>query len=213
MKCLQHCSLRRVIGLQRQIPNPTPGVKHAVGDSATGARASTSGFQFFPAAPPPLMPYLASQDDYGNTALRPGALFFFVPLEGVVQGGKYWLSDYGFRYSLQQTITYVSMTRREERGQQSGILHPRSQVEVDHFRRRPTPAPPAGSAPRFRPRPALIPPAATQSAKSNLGTVTDPTGIWSDVNGCPGAGTGLAAVRSPRRICRGRGHGQPAQLY
>jgi hypothetical protein len=27
-----------------------------------------------------------------------------------VQGGNYWLSEYGFRYSLQQAFTLVNMT-------------------------------------------------------------------------------------------------------
>ena len=55
------------------------------------------------------MPYLTGQDEYGNTAIRPDAMLFFVPLEGPVQGAKYWLSEYGFRYSLLQTITFVSL--------------------------------------------------------------------------------------------------------
>src|ERR1017187_9468291 len=96
-------------GLDRQIPNPTAGSSMPL-ELLQRLCKDTNGFQFFSAMPPQLMSYLASQDEYGNTAVRPGALFSFVPLDGPVQDGKYWLSEYGFRYSLQQTFTFVSMT-------------------------------------------------------------------------------------------------------
>jgi hypothetical protein len=67
--------------------------------------AATEGFRSFPGVPPPLAPYLASQDEFGNTAARPGPLFGVFPFEPIVQGGKYWLSGYGLRYSLQQTLS------------------------------------------------------------------------------------------------------------
>ena len=63
------------IGQARQIPNPVAGASMPR-EIERRAREGAVGFQFFPATPPPLMPYLASQDDYGNTAIRPGALFF-----------------------------------------------------------------------------------------------------------------------------------------
>src|SRR5947207_547646 len=64
------------------------------------AKQGQAELQFFPSVQPRMMPYLASQDQFGNTAARPGALFPLMPVEPLVQGAKYWLSDHGFRYSL-----------------------------------------------------------------------------------------------------------------
>lgn len=56
-----------------------------------------------------MMPYLANLDDYGNTAIQPGALFDFEPVVPA-QAAKYALSDVGLRYSFNQSLTMVSMT-------------------------------------------------------------------------------------------------------
>jgi hypothetical protein len=45
-------------------------------------------------------------DQFGNTALKPGALFPWVPNDVLPQRVKYWASEVGLRYSLQQTVTY-----------------------------------------------------------------------------------------------------------
>jgi hypothetical protein len=56
-------------------------------------------------------------DEFGNTAIQPGPLLPAAGLDALVQEPKYWLSDYGLRYSLQQTITYSpSLGRR-------GLIH------------------------------------------------------------------------------------------
>ena len=65
------------IGLKHQIPNPRNGSIMS-GEVQQRLQEGAAGFQFFPAVPPRLMPYLASQDDFGNTAIRPGALIPFV---------------------------------------------------------------------------------------------------------------------------------------
>jgi len=170
------------IGVKHQIPGPTAGTSMPR-EILQRARAGAIGFQFFPATPPPLMPYLASQDDYGNTAIRPGALFYpFVPLEGPVQGVKYRLSEYGFRYSLEQTLTYVSM---------SDVMKGNSDLSYYTFDLKSKwalfNASDAGTSgwisSQVEAKNGLESAGNTQSAKSNLGTVTDPTGIWSDVNG------------------------------
>jgi porin len=169
------------IGLERQIPNPTTGAS-VPSEILQRMRANTNGFQFFPASPPSLMPYLAGQDDYGNTAIRPGALFNFVPLDGPVQGGKYWLSEYGFRYSLQQTFTLVSMTgvKKGDSDLDYYTLDLKAKWNVYN-------APDSGTAgwisSQVENKNGFNSASSTQSAKSNLGTVTDPTGIWSSVNG------------------------------
>ncbi len=49
-------------------------------------------------------------DQFGNTALKPGALFPWAPNDVLPQRAKYWASEVGLRYSLQQTVTYVNMT-------------------------------------------------------------------------------------------------------
>jgi hypothetical protein len=189
------------IGLQHQNPNPTTGSSMPL-EIMQRLRAGTNGFQFFSASPPLLMSYLASQDDFGNTAIRPGALFFFVPLEGPVQGGKYWLSEFGFRYSLVQTITYVGMTGVKQGDSDLGYYSLNFKVKWNIYN-----APTDGNAgwisSQIEDKNGFNSASGSQSAKSNLGTVTDPTGIWSDVNG----------VRVPELACARGGHGQPAQLY
>ena len=104
------------IGVKRQTPNPVEGIKvpGEILQRMEAGREDEKGIQFFPAVQPRLMPYLASFDEHGNTALRPGALTPFVPLDALVQGGKYALSAYGLRYALQQTFTYVNMTDVKE---------------------------------------------------------------------------------------------------
>ncbi len=170
------------IGVKHQIPDPVAGASMPR-EIQQRTRESAVGFQFFPATPPPLMPYLASLDDYGNTAFRPGALFpSFEPLEGPVQGAKYWLSDYGFRYSLQQTATFVSMTDVMKGDNNLGYHTFDLKSKWAIFN-----APDAGTAgwisSQVEAKNSFESAGQTQSAKSNLGTVTDPTGIWSDVNG------------------------------
>ena len=170
------------IGVEQQLPKPARGASMPQ-EIQQRARKGAVGFQFFPATPPPLMPYLASQDDYGNTAFRPGALFpSFAPLEGPVQGAKYRLSEYGFRYSLQQSVAYVSMTDVAKGDNNLGYHTLDFKSKWALFD-----ASDAGTAgwvsSQFQAKNSFQGAGKTQSAKSNLGTVTDPTGIWSSVNG------------------------------
>jgi porin len=168
-------------GLDRQIPNPTAGSSMPL-ELLQRLRKDTNGFQFFSAVPSPLMPYLASQDEYGNTAVRPGALFSFIPLDRPVQGGKYWLSEYGFRYSLQQTFTFVSMTDVKKGDNDLDYYTLDLKAKWNLYN-----APDSGSAgwisSQIEAKTGFDSASGTQSAKSNLGTVTDPTGIWSSING------------------------------
>jgi porin len=170
------------IEVKHQIPEPAKGTSMPQ-DIQQRAREGAVGFQFLPATPPPLMPYLASQDDYGNTAIRPGALLpAFTPLEGPVQGAKYRLSEYGFRYSLQQSVTFVSMTGVKSGDHNLGYHALDFKSKWALFD-----AADAGTAgwisSHLQAKNSFESAGKTQSAKSNLGTVTDPTGIWSSVNG------------------------------
>jgi hypothetical protein len=98
--------------LKYQTPAPQQGVKASpeVQEKLQSMREGLPAFEWFPAVPPPLMPYLYSQGEFGNTAARPGPLINVFPLEPLVQGAKTWSSGRGLRYSLAQTFTYSSMT-------------------------------------------------------------------------------------------------------
>ena len=96
-------------GLQHQIPNPAKGtpvppeIRERIVDSKTGR-------EWFPVTPPVLMPYLGSLDEFGNTAVQDGALIPLDPHSMLAQQGKYALSELGYRYTLWQSFTVVSMT-------------------------------------------------------------------------------------------------------
>ena len=146
------------------------------------ARQAAPPFQFFPAVPPRLMPYLASQDEFGNTAIRPGPLIPFFPLEPIVQGGKYWLSEQGLRYSLVQSFTGVSLSDVKEGNSSLGFyaLNFKAKWAV-------LDAPGAGTAgwlsTQVKAKNGLDNAGDTQSPKSNLGTVTAANYNWSSLNG------------------------------
>ena len=172
------------IGLKQQTPDPIEGAKvpHEVLQRIEESRSAEKAFQFFPAVQPRLMPYLASLDERGNTALRPGELTPFVPLEQLVQGAKYSLSAYGLRYSLEQTFNYVNMTDVMKGDNTLGFYTFDLKAKWAIFN-----APGVGSAgwlsTQVEARTGLGPAGDTQDAKSNLGTLTDPSGIWSSVHG------------------------------
>ena len=100
------------IGVQNQIPQPARGVSlpAAVLRRLQETQARQTNFEFFPAAQLKLMPYLGAQDEMGNTAFRPDPLIDITPWDALAQSGKYWVSQYGVRYALEQTVTFVSMT-------------------------------------------------------------------------------------------------------
>jgi hypothetical protein len=168
-------------GLKRLIPQPREGsimpdeVLQLIWEGQTG-------FQWFPAVPPVLAPYLASQDEYGNTVMRPGPLFRVAPFEPYVQGGKYWLSEHGLRYSLEQTFTYASMAdvMKGNHTLEFYSLNFKSKWAIFN-------APDEGTAgwisSQIEAKTAFGLDSEHESPASNLGTVTDPSGIWSSVNG------------------------------
>ncbi|HEX5222118.1 MAG TPA: carbohydrate porin [Verrucomicrobiae bacterium] len=175
--------LPKGIGLERQMPTPIHGVSvsHHVLRRADEARDDLA-FQFFPSVQPPLMPYLASADEFGNTAVRPGGLLSLMPLEPYVQDGKYWLSGHGFRYSLEQTINFVNMTDVMQGDSALGFYTFDLQAKWAIFD-----APHAATAgwisTQIEAKTGLGDNARTQNAQRNLESLTDPTGIWSSHNG------------------------------
>ena len=169
------------VGLKQQTPEPTKGTAQP-GEISERSREARAGFRFLPSVAPPLAPYLASQDEFGNTAARPGALIPAFPLEPVVQGGKYWLSQHGLRYSLQQTLTAVNMTGVQEGDHTLGYYTFDFQSVWAIYD-----SPGSGTAgwiaSKVEAKSGLGHAGQEQDARRNLGTITDPTGIWSSVNG------------------------------
>jgi carbohydrate-selective porin OprB len=171
-------------GLKNQIPDPVSGssVAPEVQQRMEASRAGQVGVQFFPGVPPLLMPYLASKDEFGNTAVRPGALIPSVPLEPWVQAGKYGLSEFGFRYSLQQTLTCIGLTDVKQGDDSLSFYTFQLKSKWALFA-----APDADTAgwisSEVDAKSGLGGAGATQDAKSNLGTLTDPTSIWNKING------------------------------
>lgn len=169
------------VGLKQQIPIPTQGASQPR-EIQQRSQDAAVGFRFLPAVPPPLPPYLASQDEFGNTAARPGPLFDVFPFEPIVQGAKYWLSGYGLRYSLQQTLTFVSMTDVMKGDNNLGYYTLDFAAVWAAYD-----SPASGTAgwisSQIEAKSGLGYAGQNQDARKNLGTITDPTGIWSSING------------------------------
>jgi porin len=182
------------VGLERQTPEPIQGTSQPEEIQQRGRDAAV-GFRFLPSVPPPLAPYLASQNQFGNTAARPGPLFSSYPLEPYVQGPKYWLSGYGLDYSLQQTLTFVNMTGVRQGDNTLGYytLDLKSAWAIYDSSETGT----AGwIKTQLGAKSGLDSAGRDQDARRNLRTVTDPTGIWSSVNGVrvPELAWGQAAI-------------------
>ena len=169
------------LGLKYQTPSTRKGVRIP---SATLDRLESlwesvpPSFQLFPPAPPRQMPYLYNLDAQGNTAVAPGALLNVAPLEPEVQHAKYWLSSYGLRYSFQQTFTYASMTDVVRGDDNLAKYNLNVPLKWSVFN-----APGAGTAGWFSAQvqyqSALGDLPSQQTAKTNLGTLTNPTSFWS----------------------------------
>jgi hypothetical protein len=128
------------------------------------------------------MSYLAAHDEFGNTAISPGPLISSTPIDVVVQQGKYRLSEVGLRYSLDQTFTFASMTDVMQGDNALGFYTLNFEGKWAVFSTADSGA--AGwikradrsSGRTWRRWPHAI-------RQRNLGSLTDPTGIWSGVNG------------------------------
>lgn len=67
---------------------------------------------WFPANQPPMGKALAPIDQFGNTAIQPGAIMKRGPITDLNQKIKYYLSNYGFDYSLHMAHVIASMDNR-----------------------------------------------------------------------------------------------------
>lgn len=173
------------IGLSRQLPQPARGTTtpDAVQDRLLRAqRQRPQGLEWFPATQPPLGSYLAAQDEFGNTAIKPGALVPLTPVDVAVQQGKYWLSEIGLRYSLAQTFTWASLSGAMQGADNLGLYTFDFAAKWAVFD-----ASTAGTAgwvsTQIEAKSGLGAAGDTQSPQANLGTVTAPAQIWSEVNG------------------------------
>ena len=170
-------------GVSRQIPEPVKGapISSEVQQRIRDQNATVTGLRFSPSTQSPLMPYLASQDEFGNTAIKPGALFPVTPVD-LVQQGKYWLSDIGFRYSLQQTATFVTMSDVMQGDQSLGFYTLKFASKWTVFT-----ADGGGTAgwisSQVNAQTGLGPAGDRQDARTNLGTTADPTSLWSSHEG------------------------------
>jgi hypothetical protein len=171
-------------GLVRQVPPLKKGalVSDPVLDRAHEARAGLEDLHFFLPAAPALAPYLMGLDEFGNTAIQPGPLLPATGLDSLVQAPKYWLSDYGLRYSLQQTFAYASMTEVQRGDSRLGYFDLDFQADWAIYSQRSLRM--AGwLSTEIEVTSGLGSAGAAQSAQANLGTITDPTGLFSGVNG------------------------------
>jgi porin len=172
------------MAVERQAPRPGKGAKQPgeVSQRIEAARAGSRGFQLFPAVQAKLMSYLASQDEFGNTAIAPGALVSFFPLEPIVQEGKYRLSEIGLRYTLDQVLTGSGISDPMSGASGFAYYDLKSQSKWTVFD-----DPAAGTAgwisAQINAKAGLNAAGKTQGAAGNLGTLTDPTGVTSSRNG------------------------------
>ncbi len=172
------------MGLKSQIPNPTRGtrVSEPVLRRLQENRAGQGEFQFFPATQPRLMPYLGAQDEFGNTAIRPGPLIPSTALDAPVQQGKYRLSEVGLRYSLAQTFTFVNMSDVMQGNNTLGLYTLDFAAKWAVFSSADSSTAGWISA-QIEAQAGLGAAGQTQSPHGNLGTLTHPAGLWSGVNG------------------------------
>jgi porin len=171
-------------GLRSQAPTPLRGDRtpEQVMQRLDQGRAGTNTLTLFPPYQPRIMPYLASQAALGNTAIKPGPLLPSSPLDLAVHQGKYWASEAGLRYSLQQTFTWVSMTDVMQGDNTLGYYTMSCQAKWAIFDA-PADSTAGWISTKIAAKTGLGAAGNTQSAARNLGSITDPTGIWSSVNG------------------------------
>ncbi len=168
--------------IEQQVPDTPAGSKL----SAELLRRMDSGrrtsFTLFPAVPPTLASYLAGLDDLGNTAIQPGPLLDVAPLEPWVQGAKYWLGARGLRYSLSQVFTYTGVPGTPSGSPNMGYYTVKLFAKWAVYE-----SPASGTAgwlsAEVSAKEGLGGAGANQGAGANIGSLTNPTGVFSARNG------------------------------
>lgn len=169
------------IGLRHQLPSATPGTNAPaeVLHRAADAHAFSAEVSLLPSAQPVLMPYLASVAEFGNTAIQPGGLVPMIPFEPMVQGVKYALSEVGLRYTLQQSFTYASMSNVMQRDSTLGFYTLDLQAKWAIFN---SPHGAGWISAHLNVQDGLGTEGGSQTAQSNLGSITNPTGVLLSTN-------------------------------
>lgn len=172
------------LGIGSQVPMPARGMATApeVHRRIESADRGTVAFEWFSPHPPPLMPYLAGNDRFGNTALRPGPLIDFTPVDVVVQQIKYDLSQFGLNYSFVQTLTVVQLSNTKEGGSTLGAY------TLDFSGKWIVYSANGGAAAgwfstQIESLEGIGEPSQSESPRTNLGTFTNPTDVWSSHHG------------------------------
>jgi len=170
--------------LRSQIPSAQRGMQlgEPVQRRLEESRQGHEGFLWFPPFQPELLPYLAAQDEFGNTAISPGALIRSTPFDVWPQRAKYGLSEIGLRYSLAQSFTFVSLSDVMQGDHSLGFYTFDFAAKWAVFS-----AVDSGTAgwisTQIEAKAGLGGAGRTQSAALNLGTLTDPASIGSSGNG------------------------------
>jgi porin len=170
------------VGIERQVPRPAPGrrLPDTLLQRMDSGRAQV--LTLFPAASPRLEPYLAAQDEFGNTAFKPGPLIDVSPLEPFVQAAKYWLGSHGFRYVVDQTFTYTGVPDTPSGSPNMGYYTLKGFTKWAVYE-----DPIAGTAGwlsvELEAKEGLGGAGANQNAKTNIGMLTQPQGTISSHTG------------------------------
>lgn len=168
---------------RQQIPMPPRGAPQA---DAVRQRiaASKSGRQWFPSTPPSLSPYLANLDEFGNTALQPGALFNIAPVSSALQSAKTALSDVGLRYTFYQSVTVASISGPDS-GASALQYYTATYLGKWSVAEDPSWGTAAWLSTEFNAQRGLSSSSRTQSLQGNLGSVVNPNatvfgpdGLW-----------------------------------
>ncbi len=169
--------------INRQIPAPIKGTRQTDGERqrTNAAHGEALKTPFFPAAPPRLAPYLANLNETGNSALRPGSLVPHDPIGKLVQETKFQLSDIGLRYSLEQTVTSANLGNALKG--ESALSFYTFDLNAKWVVFDASGLGAGGLTGHFEIMSALGDAAETQSAATNLGSLTNPTGTWSSDEG------------------------------
>ena len=170
------------VGIEGQLPAPVVGAKLPSELLQRMDAGRNRVFTLFPAAPARLEPYLAAQDQLGNSVIQPGALVDVVLTESVVQGAKYWPSARGLRYSISQVFTYTGVPDTPSGSPNMGYYTMKFLAKWAVYD-----SPDSGTAgwlsSQVNAKEGLGGAGHNQSAEFNIGSLTNPTGVFAGRNG------------------------------
>ena len=170
------------VGIEGQLPAPSVGAKLPSALLQRIDEGRNRAFTLFPAAPARLEPYLAAQDQLGNSVIQPGALVDVILTEPVIQGAKYWLSARGLRYSISQVFTYTGVPDTPAGSPNMGYYTLKFFSKWAVYD-----SPESGTAgwlsAQINAKEGLGGAGHNQSAERNIGSLTNPSGTFSDRNG------------------------------